>query len=98
MCLLDAQVSSLNQGFTPAASEIEAASKLTVAYQDRVGGPGPGNLADTMTISGLEGLGDLIVEPAAVAQAQNLIDLAGRCVARDEAKHAALEQRPVPAP
>ena len=51
-----------------------------------------------MTISGVEGLGDLIVEPAAVSQAQNLIDLAGRCVVRDEAKDAALEQRPVPAP
>ena len=98
MCLLDAQVSSLNQGFTPAASEIEAASKLTAAYQDRVGGPGTAILADTMTISGVEGLGDLIVEPAAVSQAQNLIDLAARCVTRNEAKDAALEQRPVPAP
>ena len=98
MCLLDAQVSPLNQGFTPAASEIEAASKLTAAYQGRVGGPGAAILADTMTISGVEGLGDLIVEPAAVDQARNLIDLAGRCVARDEAKDAALEQRPVPAP
>ena len=98
MCLLDAQVSSLNQGFTPSASEIEAAGKLTAAYQDRVGGPGPAMLADTMTVSGVEGLGDLILEPAAVDQAHNLIDLAGRCAARDEAKDAALEQRPVPAP
>ena len=98
MCLLESQVASLNEGFTPAHSEIEAASKLTSAYQDRVGGPGSAMLADTMTISGVEGLGDLIVEPAAVSQAQNLIDLAGRCAARDEAKDAALEQRPVPAP
>ena len=98
MCLLDAQVSSLNQGFTPFASEIEAAGKLTAAYQDRVGGPGPAMLANTMTVSGVEGFGDLILEPAAVDQARNLIDLAGRCAARDEAKDAALEQRPVPAP
>ena len=98
MCLLESQVPCLNKGFTPSASETEAANKLTAAYRDRVGGPGQATQADSMIVSDVEGLGDSIVEPAAVAQARNLIDLAGRCAARDEAKHAALEQRPVPAP
>ena len=98
MCLLDGQVPSLNEGFTPSAEEVEEARQLTAAYHEKVGAPGSPILADTMTVSGVVGLGDRIVEPAAVDQTANLIDLAARCAARDEAKEAALEQRPVPAP
>lgn len=91
-CVLDNQAGPLNRGFTPSGDEQEAARRLIESYQAQTGEPGAG----TMIVSESEGQDALIIDPGAVAQARNLLDLADRCAIRDEGKAAALEQRPVP--
>lgn len=84
MCLLDDQVEPLNRGFTPAASEVEAAQQLLATYETGV----------AQGVAFIE-QGNRIIDPGMAAQARHLLALAQACTARDQAKTAAL-QRPTP--
>ena len=86
-CIRENQVGPLNQGFTPTDIEVGAARSLLVAYEE--------GLAQGSAATRWE---DRIIDSGAAAQAQGLVALAAECAARDEAKAAALEQRPLPAP
>jgi citrate lyase subunit beta/citryl-CoA lyase len=87
MCIRSNQVEPLNRGFTPTEDEVKAARQLLDAYHD---GAAQGIAVIRQ--------GDWIIDRGAAAQAQNLVDQAAACAARDEAKAAALEGRPVPVP
>ena len=86
-CVQEDQVASLNQGFTPTDFEVGTARNLLEAYGESVA---QGQAAFRWE--------DRIADAGAAAQARGLADLAAACAARDEAKLAALEQRPLPAP
>ncbi len=86
-CIREDQVGPLNRGFTPTDLEVEAAQNLLAAYHE-----GVANGAAAVRWQ------DRMVDRGAAAQAQGTVDLALACLKRDEAKEAALEQRPVPAP
>ena len=88
------QVGPLNRGFTPGEAELETARRLLELYRDGSGRDG----AERLILKDADSQGDRIIERGAAAQARNLIDLARACAARDEAKVAAREQRPVPVP
>ena len=84
MCPQDNQVEPLNRGFTPAASEVEAAQQLLAT-------------CETGVAQGVAVIkqGDRIIDPGMAAQARHLLAFAQACAARDQAKTAAL-QRPTP--
>ena len=86
-CIREDQVGPLNQGFTPTDFEVGAARSLLGAYGE---GLARGSAATRWD--------DRIIDSGAAAQARCLVALAADCAARDEAKAAALEQRPLPAP
>ena len=86
-CVREDQVGPLNRGFTPTTLEVEEARSLLAAYD--------GGVAGGAAAVRWEGR---IVDRGAAAQARGMVDLAVACHRRDEAKEAALEQRPVPAP
>ena len=86
-CVLENQVTPLNQGFTPTTQEVAEAGKLLDAFQSAVAG-GAASIRQ----------GDRIIDSGAVLQAQSLIDRAAACEAHDKAKVDALAGRPVPAP
>jgi citrate lyase subunit beta/citryl-CoA lyase len=86
-CIQEEQVGPLNQGFTPTDFEVGAARSLLAAFDEALT---QGSAATRWD--------DRIIDKGAAAQAQSLIALAAECAVRDEAKAAALEQRPVPAP
>jgi citrate lyase subunit beta/citryl-CoA lyase len=87
LCIREDQVGPLNRGFTPAEAEVVAARQLLAAYSTGV--------AKGMAV--IEEA-DRIIDWGMAAQAQHLIDLATACAVREQAKAAALEQRPVPSP
>jgi citrate lyase subunit beta/citryl-CoA lyase len=78
LCVDPAQVEPLNRGFTPASDEIERARSLIGAFAlaDAAGRP----YAD---------VDGALVDRAAAGAAQNLLDWAGACAARDRLKAAA---------
>ena len=86
-CVGEDQAGPLNQGFTPTNLEVGAARRLLEAYDQ---GAAQGTAAVRW--------GERIIDSGAAAQARRTLDLASACAARDEAKAAALEQRPLPAP
>lgn len=87
MCLNEDQVGPLNQAFTPTDFEVGTAGSLLDAYREAV--------AQGMAAVKWD---DRFIDRGAAAQAQGLIDLGAACAQKDEAKAAALEGRPVPAP
>lgn len=87
MCIIESQVGPLNQAFTPTDFEVSTAVSLLEAYREGVA-QGTGAVK----------WDDRVIDRGAAAQAQALVDLALSCAARDEAKLAAVEQRPVPTP
>jgi citrate lyase subunit beta/citryl-CoA lyase len=84
MCLQDNQVTSLNQGFTPAAAEVEAAQQFLATYEAQV----------TQGAAVIE-QGDRIIDSGMAAQARKLLAFAQACATRDQAK-AEVAQRPMP--
>ena len=86
-CIREDQVTSLNRGFTPTDFEVGAARSLLEACE---AGLAQGSAATRWD--------DRIIDGGAAAQAQRLVALAADCAVRDEAKAAALEQRPLPEP
>ena len=84
-CVKEEQVGPLNQGFTPTDFEADAARSLLNAYHEGVAQGAAAVRWD-----------DRIVGNGSAAQARRTMDLALACAARDEAKAAALEQRPLP--
>ena len=87
MCINEEQVGPLNRAFTPTDLEVSTAGRLLDAYRE---GVAQGRAAVRWD--------DRIIDRGAAAQAQTLIDLGVACTLKDEAKAAALEGRPVPAP
>jgi len=101
-CLREDQVGPLNRGFTPAQEELDNAHLLLTTYNEVVARGG----FDTLTVSPTDlhrtgdsgGQSDRIIDRGTAAQAQRLIHWSEICEARDQAKTAALEGRPLPAP
>ena len=101
-CLRDDQVGPLNQGFTPAQEELANARRLLTTYNEMVARegfdtltPGPPDLHRTGNAGGQA---DRIIDRGTAIQAQHLIHWAEVCGARDQAKDAVLEGRPLPTP
>lgn len=80
LCIREDQVEPLNRGFTPSEAEVAAAHQLLGAY----------NAATAQGVAVIQ-QGDRIIDRGMAAQAQYLTDLAAACVARDQAKAAAME-------
>lgn len=74
-CLRPHQVEPLNRGFTPAASEVEAARALIAAYE-----------AAAAHGAAVVRLQDRLVDVATVAQARHLLAQADACARRDAEK------------
>jgi citrate lyase subunit beta/citryl-CoA lyase len=72
LCLLDHQVEPLHRGFTPTASEVEAAQHLLTVYD-----------AATAQGNAVVKQGDRIIDRGMANQARRLIALAAACAARD---------------
>ena len=86
-CVKKNQVEPLNRGFSPTDVEVAAARELLEAYEHGV--------AQGAAAMHWE---NRIIDAGAAGQARSLIELADACAARDEAKVAALDQRPEPNP
>ena len=87
MCINEEQVGPLNQAFTPTDFEVSAAGSLLDAYRD---GTAQGMAAVKWD--------ERLIDRGSAVQAQALIDLGAACALKNEAKEAAVEGRPVPAP
>jgi citrate lyase subunit beta/citryl-CoA lyase len=87
LCVLENQVAALNQGFTPAAAEVEAARQVLAAYQAGV-------------VQGAAAVkqGDRIIDRGTATQAQHILALAAACAARDQEKATALSHPPLSIP
>lgn len=82
MCLLDNQVAPLNRGFTPAASEAEAARQLLATYEAGV--------AQGVAAIQQE---DRMIDAGMAAQARQLLALVQACAGRDQARAEALQRQ-----
>ena len=87
MCITEEQVGPLNQAFTPTDFEVSASRSLLDAYRE--------GMAQGMAAVKWD---ERVIDRGAALQAQALIDLGAACALKNEAKEAALEGRPVPAP
>ena len=86
-CAREDQVGPLNQGFTPTDVEINSATSLLEAYKQ--------GIAERAAAVRWE---DRIIDRGAAAQAQDVLELAATCAAKDDAKAAAFEQLAEPHP
>lgn len=90
-CVLENQVASLNDGFTPDAAEVAAARDLCEAYAAAV-------RSGTNAVAVMEAPNLRILTPDIVSQAANLLALADACATRERFKAAARKGRPIPLP
>ena len=87
-CVLDNQVRPLNEGFTPAESEVAAAQALCDAYA-------AATASGVLTVVSVD---ERMLTPDIVRQAANIVSLAEACSVRDRFKAAAVKGIPVPVP
>lgn len=87
-CVLDNQVRSLNEGFTPSEPEVAAAHNLVDAY---MAATASGSIT---TVS----IDDRVLTTDIVRQAEAIIALAEACSSRDRFKAAAVDGIPIPVP
>jgi citrate lyase subunit beta / citryl-CoA lyase len=92
LCILDNQVVPLNQGFTPAAEEVQAARQLLTAYYAGVAEGVAAIRQDD------HGQGERIIDRGTAIQAQRLLALADACAVRDQEKVEALSHPPLAIP
>lgn len=81
LCLLDNQVDPLNRGFTPAASDLEAAQQVLATYEAAVAQGVAAMKQD-----------DRIIDKGTVDQTRHLLALAQACAARDRTTTEALQR------
>ena len=87
-CVVDSQVRSLNEGFTPSESEVAAAHGLIDVYEAATAS---GSIS---TVS----IDERVLTPDIVRQAENTVALAEACSSRDRFKAAAVDGIPIPVP
>lgn len=87
-CVLDNQVASLNEGFTPTEAELESARAVQQAYSDATE-------SETLAVVSHDGR---IITADIVRQYANVVALSDAIATREMFKTAAVEGRPVPVP
>ncbi len=87
-CVLDNQVGSLNEGFTPTEAELESARSIQQAYSDAT---------ESGTIAAVSHEGRILTADI-VRQYANVVALSEAIATREMFKAAAVEGRPIPVP
>ena len=87
-CVLDEQVGPLNDGFTPSASEVEAAREVCTSYAESTA-------SSTLVVATVDGR-FLTLDIA--GQSAGVLAWAEACATRESFKAAAVEGRPIPLP